>query len=261
MESLRERLGDYLVRPELLNEGPFHLDPNQLDHHYKQDGDNSKKSYPSVTTVLNLVSYNEFIVQWANSLGFRRIGYKSELQRTAKIGTALHAGAQSMIDPELDLHPHVDDPLTDYYMRKRIQSLRERLEQEKPWRTIFTETTFCSREHGFAGTIDWFVEFRGMPTLADFKSSSGMREKQLLQLGGYYLLLTENGIRVDHSMILLCKEHNCEIHHFDEKILIRCGEIFLRVLEYYYDHAWLTETIKDNRWLLSPPTAPDKGVI
>ena len=51
MESLRERLGDYLVRPELLNEGPFHLDPNQLDHHYKQDGDNSKKSYPSVTTV------------------------------------------------------------------------------------------------------------------------------------------------------------------------------------------------------------------
>ena len=52
-------------------------------HLYK----NEEKCYPSVTTVLDIISYNKYIVKWANKLGFSRIDYEFELNIRLKFHT------------------------------------------------------------------------------------------------------------------------------------------------------------------------------
>lgn len=255
---MKEKLGEYLVHPEMLdNATPEYtsLDPRFQDHVYFNTADPAGPRYTSITTVLNSMGYPKPLIHWANSLGFRRIQYEVELQKSAEAGTALHSGAQHIVDPSsAPKLPKLKDPLMDYYMRKRLDCLKARLELEKPWKTIFTETTFFSKKYEIAGTIDWFCEFRGCPTIGDFKSSSGIREKHLFQLGGYGILLEENGIRFDRAMILLCKEDNCIIHMFPKSVIQQMGYYFLTVKEYGMNYNKATEFIRDRQHLLELPT-------
>ena len=136
-DAIVEALGPLLIDPSLYQSNhSAKIDMDEINgaHIYKK-GD---RAYTSVTTVLQAVAYNEMICKWANNLGFRHIKYAAELERTAKIGTAVHTAAQSMVDPPKASMPHVPDPITDYYVRKRAASLRIRLDLEQPWHTYFT---------------------------------------------------------------------------------------------------------------------------
>ena len=57
------------------------------NHLYQSD----QKTYPSVTTILDCVAYNQHIVGWANYLGFKHIRYEDTLKQTADRGTYVHA--------------------------------------------------------------------------------------------------------------------------------------------------------------------------
>ena len=69
----------------------FELSPDLIDklHEcpmYVFDG----HCVPRATTILSNTLPNESIVFWANSLGFKGIGYRKELNRLAAIGTLSH---------------------------------------------------------------------------------------------------------------------------------------------------------------------------
>ena len=253
-ESLIEKLGDTLIDRQAYEQNHssgIQLDTTQGCHYYKCDAmDESDTGYPSVTTILKSISYNEYIVKWANSLGFRHIKYADELDRTARIGVALHAAAQEYVDPGVGKVYHLDDPLIDYYVRKRMRSLRDRLELERPWSTYFTETTFIDKANGFGGTIDWFCKFHGKPTVADFKSASGLREKFLYQLGAYMALLSANGIKSEQAMVVLPKEENCTLYLFSKEDMDKAVTAFFHAKEFAEEHNMITTLIEDKNHLL-----------
>lgn len=206
------------------------MDDSNGYHLYSSEG----KSYPSVTTILSAISYNKYIVRWANSLGFKHKNYEEELDRTAVEGTFMHEMNQAFVDPEKASPPIISEPLVQYYVRQRAQAFQLKMKlHEGHWSTIFTEMPMVSHTYEMGGTMDWMALWYDRLTLFDYKSSSGLRQKHLYQLGGYDLLLQDNGIKVDQMGIILCKRDNCIIHLFERDVIERCSEIFLEIKKYY----------------------------
>lgn len=211
-------------------------------HMYSADG----KAYPSVTTILDIVAYTKQIVGWANSLGFKRIRYEDELNRTADQGTYVHEINQCLVDPEHGKMPIIKDPLTDYRVRKRTNNFAFKLkEHEGHWETVFTETPFVSHTYEIGGTMDWLSKWYDALTLFDYKTSSGLREKHILQLGGYNLILHDNGIDIDQAGIILCKEDRCLMNIFERDVIEKCSDIFLTIYDYYKKHPYLEDAIRN----------------
>lgn len=204
-------------------------------HTYCADG----KEYPSVTTILDAVAYSKHLVGWANSLGMRHIRYEDELKRTSTQGTLCHEMAQAIVDPEHGQPPKITDPLMDYYVRTRIRNFQFQLDSNAGhWSTIFTEKPFVSHTHGTGGTMDWYANWYDKRTLFDFKTSSGLREKHIFQLGGYYDILLDNGEEPEQAGIILLKQDRCLINIFDIEIIKRAAEVFREIITpYYYAHA------------------------
>lgn len=199
-------------------------------------GDEGQR-YPSVTTVLDSVAYNKTIVGWANSLGFRHIKYEDELNRTAMEGTFMHAYAQCIVDPEKGKEPQIVDPLTRYYVTQRVTNLRMKLDAHRGyWNTIFSEQPFISKTYEIGGTIDWYTEWYGKKTIFDFKSSRAVRDKHLLQLGGYYHGLIDNGEEPEQAGIILVGRDLCTINLIDLPTLQRAAEMFDVVHHWYKVH-------------------------
>lgn len=209
-------------------------------HLYSADG----KEYPSVTTVLDALGAPKSLMKWANGLGRRGVNYEDELNRTAVQGTFVHEINQCIVDPEAGHMPTIKDPLVDYYVRKRVQNFQYTLKQhEGQWKTIFTETPFVSHTYRIGGTMDWFTDWYGKKTLFDFKTSSAVRPKHLMQLGGYRLILSDNDIDIDQAGIILCKQDRCQIFIFDISDVNHFADIFINIRDYYDDSAYLSHTI------------------
>lgn len=209
-------------------------------HLYQADG----KAYPSVTTILDIVAYSKSIVGWANNLGFKRIRYEDELNRTANQGTFVHEINQCLVDPEKGAMPIIKDPLMDYRVRKRVNNFSLKLkEHEGHWNTIFSETGFVSHTYEIGGTMDWYANWYDQETLFDYKTSAAVREKHILQLGGYYLILTDNGFKPEQAAIIICREDRCLMNFFAKETIEECANIFLDVYSYYKKHAYLVDAV------------------
>lgn len=211
-------------------------------HMYEHDG----KTYPSVTTVLQCVAYNRNIVDWANWLGLQHMNYAKTLDATAREGTLAHAHAQKLVDPENGAIPELADPLTEYYVKSRMRHFKEKIDQyEGRWKTIYTEHPMVSHTYEIGGTMDWYAEWDGVPTLFDFKTSKGVRDKHLLQLGGYRLMMMDNDLPVEQAGIIIIGRDFCRFSIFDIDTIKLASEWFLKVHEWYKIHQKLDEMMLD----------------
>lgn len=197
-------------------------------HFYSKD----KMMYPSVTTILDSMAYNKELMQWANYLGLQRKQYLTELKQTATAGRYMHCMCQQLVDPTYDEKIPVVDPLMDYYVRRRIFHLRAKL-KECQWETIFTEKSFVSHTYEFGGTIDWFVLLNGKRTIADFKSAKAMRNKFLLQLVAYAMMMEDNGIEYDQVANFLCTETECKVYVYPRAVCAQLKDTFIQIYGYY----------------------------
>lgn len=205
------------------------------------------KRVPSVTTILQLLGSKD-IIYWANRLGFRHIDYESELNRLAENGTLMHSVVQHIVDPSL-----ASDPI----------NFRDKLEEEKylklankfsnmiknySYETIFTEKSFSSSKLGYGGTIDWFANMNGFNMINDFKSSKRVFMKHLLQLGGYYNLMVENGYSINGGSIILVNDRLSSLYPINEASLKKLGDIF-NCIYYVYQNTIDTMIPYDNELL------------
>lgn len=183
------------------------------------------KRVPSVTTILQLLG-NKEIIYWANRLGFRHVDYESELNRLADDGTKMHLVVQHIIDPSI-----ANEPITfkDKLEEEKYFKLAEKFSNmisDYSYNTIFTEKSFASSKLGYGGTVDWFAEMSGFNMINDFKSSKRVYMKHLLQLGGYYNLMTENGYNINGGSIILVNEKISSLYPVNEDSLKKLGDIF-----------------------------------
>ena len=202
-------------------------------HLYKSEA--TGNTYPSVTTILKIIG-SDSIIHWANFLGYKRISYDAEMERTANIGINIHTCVRSVVDPteasfEEVLCPNQD--VKDYYL-----SITERFKSfinKFTYKTIFTEKAFVSDNLKYGGTIDWYADISGLKMLIDFKSSRDLRFKHLLQLGGYYSLLKEVGYDVDGGGIIIINATTARLCPVRESTLVDLSSMFNKLVPIYSD--------------------------
>lgn len=208
-----------------------------------QDG----KMVPSVTTILQILG-NKEINYWANRLGFRHIDYETELERLAYNGTLMHSVMQHIVDPTLENDPII---FKDKFEEEKYSKLGNKfinMIKDYSYNTIFTEKSFVSSKLGYGGTVDWFAEMSGFNMINDFKSSKRVYMKHLLQLGGYYNLMTENGYKIDGGSIILVNEKISTLYPINLDSLKKLGEIF-NYIYYVYQNTIDTIIPYDNELL------------
>jgi genome maintenance exonuclease 1 len=136
------------------------------------------KAYPSVTTILGILS-EESIAKWRARVGEEEANRIST--RATTRGTAVHDIVEKYINNDPDYKeghlPHV------------VQSLENiRPIIDKHVTKVFkTEAPLYSDHLQLAGTCDAIVEWDGVPTIVDWKTSR--RPKKKANISGYFMQL------------------------------------------------------------------------
>lgn len=181
-------------------------------------GDNNNNVYinsdgekvPRVSEIINNLAKSQLIV-WANYLGFKRIDYKKELDRTAGIGSYVHEFIDNYTNNlfKLDLHEDLkrkvggDDNAQEVY--NCIRSFRKWHEENKDWyKVVNSELRLVGKN--FGGTLDCVIEspFNSKHVvICDYKTSKQFAVTQFLQLVAYSILYEDIlNIEVDGIMVI-----------------------------------------------------------
>ena len=147
---------------------------------------------PSVTTILSRCIHEEYIVSWANYLGFKRLKYRDELNKAAVIGTMGHSAIEKFLK----------DGTEDANMC--LQSFRiwwDMLNENHKVEIIGIEESMILPYCG--GTYDLLLKIDDRIFLADLKTSNHLSFKYFIQLAGYrHMLYKAKGINIDGCLIL-----------------------------------------------------------
>ena len=161
---------------------------------------NSKRvRLPGVTTLVGLID-KPFLAPAANRLGLQGIDSVKHWAELAIIGRCVH----EMIFCNLaNFKPDLND-----YTARQIGQAKNAFSKFREWKKhhtiepILLEEPLVSEKYQFGGTMDIYGKVDGRLELIDAKSGSGIWPDMWLQMAGYYLLLEENGFRVDRRRIL-----------------------------------------------------------
>ena len=138
------------------------------------DGD----AYPSVTTVLGILN-EESIAKWRKRVGeeeANRVG-----QRAATRGTAVH----SLIEKYLPTDPDCREGFLPHVVQS-LENLKPLLDKHVT-KVYAQEVPLYSDHLQLAGTCDAVVEWDGVPTIVDWKTSR--RPKKKANIGNYFMQL------------------------------------------------------------------------
>lgn len=187
---------------------------------------------PSVTSILQVLG-SASLMRWSNSLGFKHIDYETRLNEAARKGTIVHSCLQQIVDKNAEKVPITfSNGFEEKFTLSSVENFN-RLIKKFSYETIYTEKSFSSSKLGYGGTIDWYVKMGDMKLLGDFKTSKNIHLKHLLQLGGYYNLMIENGEEVDGAFILNVNDTKGVIRFVDKDQLILLGRVFNNLAQYY----------------------------
>ena len=154
---------------------------------------------PRVTKILSTCIHNDSLMYWANSLGFKRMGYKETLNHAAEYGTLVHELLERYIKGE-DLPVDVPwNPIHSFdrwwkelVASNRVKVLGQEFSLTCPW---------------YGGTYDMLLEINEQPWLVDFKTSNHIRVNYCLQLAAYRNMLRFNNIVSDIAGIIVLRFH------------------------------------------------------
>ena len=205
------------------------------NHHYIYDG----KTVPSVTTILSKCIHEDYLLNWANYLGFKRIKYKDRLQEAADMGT--------------DGHNAIED-----YLRDKTESSNICLQSFLVWWNMLNENNkveIVDMEHPMVlpycgGTYDILLKINDKLFLVDLKTSNKLSYKYFIQLAAYrHMLYNLENINLDGCVILQLNKYNPS---FEEQALDftipehyafieQCAFTFISLVLSYYN-VYKTET-------------------
>lgn len=150
-----------------------------------------------ITEVIKILAKDQLMV-WANMLGFKRIDYKQELERTANIGSMIHGMIEDFNNPNvlaiIDYEKYGIYSYGDMLEAKHaMMSFNKWYAKNKDiYKVVFTERVVVGKEVG--GTIDTAIQGIKDPRkiiLIDYKNSAAVQFSMILQLAGYVQLYEE----------------------------------------------------------------------
>ncbi len=194
---------------------------------YYADVDGKKKRVPGVTTILGVLA-KPALIHWAWQMGIDGEDYRKVRDSAASIGTLAHY----MIECELK----GEEKDLSTYSPEEIDGAENALIKWWQWwenNTLdvdMVEVPLVSNANRFGGTIDCVGWLNNRYELIDIKTSKGIYDEMLYQLGAYCLLLEENGYGVEGARII--RVGRTEDEGFEERIISlkqieKAEEIFL----------------------------------
>lgn len=155
---------------------------------------------PRVTEIISKMISEEYLLYWANSLGFKHQGYKRTVDAAANLGSEAHDLISKFLAGEV-------------FNSNNIPYLGFR----KWWiditscnkvKVIGTEQIITCQY--FGGTYDLLVEIDGLLYLVDFKTSNYVSYKYFLQLAAYKYMLEQQGYIIAGCIILQLNKSKIE---------------------------------------------------
>lgn len=144
---------------------------------------------PSVTTILKVIG-KESLMQWANSLGWKRKSLAQELNDASIIGTYTHNYIEAFIlGKNSDINNiWIQINNLPYKLSTKaynaINSFHLWWDENGQYvEAISTEVEMCCDYYG--GTCDFICRYKGKLTIIDFKTSSDFHPTMYLQLAAY----------------------------------------------------------------------------
>jgi hypothetical protein len=186
---------------------------------------------PGTTTITGLLA-KPALIKWANNLGLEGIDSNKYVDAAATVGTLAHEMVEAYLRKErLDLTLYSPDDI-----KRARRAFRKFVVWSKSvnLRPLFLERPMVSEMQRFGGTIDFYGDRNGVPTLIDFKTSKALYPEHLLQVAAYALLLHSNDFEVRDVYILRIGRDEGE--GFEERKVDQIGkrwELFKHLLEVY----------------------------
>jgi hypothetical protein len=140
------------------------------------------------------------LVKWANNLGLQGIDSAKYVDEKASIGTLAHYFIMC--------HFKQIEPDTQDYSARQIDQAENSLLSFYEWEKshtvnpILVEEPLVSETYQYGGTIDYYGEIDGIPTLVDFKTGKSIYPEMFYQIAAYHQLLGETGHLVTNACIL-----------------------------------------------------------
>lgn len=171
------------------------------------------KPVPRVTSILSSMIHEDYIANWANSLGFKHKGYKTTLQRSADIGTHTHSAIEYFLKNKGDYFSLYESKISYDILKESYSSFEafisywDKINKNNKVEVLYSELVLISKY--FGGTCDGIFRINDRIYVFDFKTSNSISYKYILQLSAYkYILENYLYIPVDGICILQLSKFN-----------------------------------------------------
>lgn len=200
---------EYIIA--LLNNISSQADNAKFSARYQYEN----RHLPRVTEILSSMLHEEYLMNWANSLGWKRKGYRATLNEAANKGTYAHNSIEHFlkegIEPDIEVYP-IDARDSVYHTFYSFKEWWERLISNNVVELIACEKRLVCPY--FGGTLDCLLRINGKVWLIDFKTSNHFGYKYSLQLSAYDYMLDLEGIHVDGCLVLLLDKNEIGFHEY-----------------------------------------------
>ena len=197
---------------------------------------------PRVTHILSSMLNEEYIAQWANSLGYKHKSYKVTLQEAADKGTLIHDSIHRYI-VNGDTPSDYAGTIPDEYYESTITGFKS----FKLWFNTLDEYTIIDTEKElvcpyFGGTADLLIRYKNKTYLLDFKTGKHLSFKYFLQLAAYrYILQMWYNISIDcvgiiqlDKSFISFKEYILDLsNNINFEYISQCTNTFFSLVEGY----------------------------
>lgn len=188
---------------------------------------------PRVTEIISKMISEEYLLYWANSLGFKGQGYKKTVDAATNIGSTSH----DLISRFLKGETFTTDDIPYLGFRKWWLDISA----NNTVNVLGSEVSLSCPY--FGGTYDLLVEINGLIYLVDFKTSNHVSYKYYLQLAAYKYMLELNGYNIAGCIILQLNKK--EISYTEYPLIFsipehlnfinKCLNTFLSLVYGYYN--------------------------
>lgn len=188
---------------------------------------------PRVTEIISKMISEEYLLYWANSLGFKHQSYKKTVQAAADIGSEAHDLMSKFLLGEVftsDNIPYLGFRKwwIDISSNNSVKVLGSEVQISCPY---------------FGGTYDLLLQINDKIYLVDFKTSNHVSYKYYLQLAAYKYMLELQGYKIDGVIILQVNKSKIEYteylllfdipEHLD--FINKCLNTFFSLVYGYYN--------------------------
>jgi len=162
------------------------------------------KIVPSVTTVIKNIGWSTgMLMAWQNRLWEQGKDPRKASKEACDIGTLTHELIEHWIFGQDEYEP--EEGVTNQMIIDASDGLNKYIKwsEDNNVEYLESEIRVVSEEYQYGGTADCIAKIDGEIVLIDFKTSKGVYDSHLVQLGAYKNVIEEQtGYKIDRCMVV-----------------------------------------------------------